>query len=117
MTSHEPNRIRRVARAFREGLPMPQVDVTKAMKELRAKRLYPVKAWADASGWVHVVVLGKRRRFIVSLTRRDLVKLARMTPFTTSELQYNDLMRDADLVDMVTRNDVPSKWLGEMEEK
>jgi len=88
---------------------MPQVD---AAKMLGVRRFYPHSAWADASGRVNVVMIGRRRKpCLASFTRADLVKLARMALFTTVEMDYNEDTRPADLVDIVTRNVVPSKWL------
>ena len=114
MARREPNRIRRVARAFREGQPMPQVDAAKA---LSASRVHPLYAWADASGWVHVVMMGKRgRKQLASFNRAGLVRLARMIAFTTIEMDFNEDIKPTDLVDIVTRNVVPSKWLSKMEE-
>ena len=114
MARREPSRLRRVARAFREGLPMPQVDPGKVFG---ARRIYATNAWADASGHVHLLMAGKgkgKKRCVTSLTRADLVRMARMRVFEPLELSYNEDIRPADLVDIVTRNVVPSKWLRKM---
>lgn len=98
-----------MAKAYREGEPLPYTNYARA---LGGRLIHPLHAWTDASQRVHVAfaALGGDV-FTASFSREDLARLLRVRETRQVRLSGDPTCPTRTLLDLLTRNLIPSKWL------
>ena len=110
-----PNR-RNVARAYRAGAPLPPPDYAKA---LGGHQAYALRFWSDPGGDRTFIAFAEHggRVSVASLSNSDLRRMLSARPFTRShETERDPTAGPRVILDLLTRNMLPSRWRREIEE-
>lgn len=101
-------RSERVAKAYRDGEPLPHINYART---LGAQLIHPLHAWTDGSRRVHVAfaALGGEV-FAASFSRRDMARMLRVRETRQIRLSGDPTCPTRTLLDLLTRNLIPSGW-------